>query len=290
MKNVFLLVVTVFAAFACTTVKDSEDYRQLAARTASLEEQIRDREKEVEEVTASIGKIDSNLMKISEHVEIMDGVKLREMVKKPGEIDLMITEIGDYVKQNNEMIATLEKKVSESKTINSGLKTMIAMKNTQVEEKEKQIQELLSTIEKMQQDFHGQLASRDSTIARVRNEINQTQVQLEHTQEDVRIKEEELNTGFVTFGSKQELAQKGVIQSGGKVILSNQLEAEDFTPVDIKSTNEVKIGVTKRQKLVTSHPTDSYYFIKTDGSTYLKIVEQEKFWSVSKYLVVLTEN
>ncbi|MDJ1496479.1 hypothetical protein QNI19_26320 [Cytophagaceae bacterium DM2B3-1] len=290
MKNVFLLVVTVFAAFACTTVKDSEDYRQLAARTASLEEQIRDREKEVEEVTASIGKIDSNLMKISEHVEIMDGVKLREMVKKPGEIDLMITEIGDYVKQNNEMIATLEKKVNESKTINSGLKTMIAMKNTQVEEKEKQIQELLSTIEKMQSEFHGQLAQRDSTIARVRNEINQTQVQLEHTQEDVRIKEEELNTGFVTFGSKQELAQKGVIQSGGKVILSNQLEADDFTPVDIKSTNEVKIGVTKRQKLVTSHPTDSYYFIKTDGSTYLKIVEQEKFWSVSKYLVVLTEN
>jgi hypothetical protein len=40
----------------------------------------------------------------------MDGIKLSELVKNRGEIDLMITEIGDFVKENNELVADLEKK------------------------------------------------------------------------------------------------------------------------------------------------------------------------------------
>ncbi len=290
MKNVYLAGLVLAISYACTTAKDSDDYRKLATEKAGLEEQIRIREKEVEDITASIGKIDSNLMKISEHVEVMDGIKLRELVKKPGEIDLMITEIGDYVQQNNQMIANLEQKVRESTTINSSLKNMIAMKNQQVEDKEKQIRDLLLSIERMQQDFSTAIGQRDSTIAKVRNEINKTQSELATTQADVKEKEEVLNTGFVTFGTKQELAQKGVLQSGSKIILTNQLNENDFEVVNIQSVEEVNLGVTKRQKVVTSHPTDSYYFVKTDGRSYLKIVDRQKFWSISKYLVVVIDN
>lgn len=290
MKNVYLLAILLTGTVACTTIKDSDDYRKLATEKNNLEEQIRLRDKEIEEVTGSISKIDSNLMKISEHVEVMDGVKLRELIKKPGEIDLMISEIGDYVEQNNQMITNLEKKVQESTTINSNLKSLIAMKNQQVEEKEKQIQDLLASIERMQKDFDVELGKRDTLIAKVRNQITETETVLANTKEKVKEKEEELNTAFVTFGTKQELAQKGVLQSGSKVVLNNQLEENDFSPVNIQNTEEVNLGVTKRQKVVTSHPTDSYYFVKTDGRSYLKIVDRQKFWSVSKYLVVMIDN
>jgi len=290
MKKIYVLTFVVLLPMACTTVKDSDDYRKLATEKAALEEQIRIREKEVEEVTASISKIDSNLMRISEHVEVMDGVKLRELVKRPGEIDLMITEIGDYVQDNNRMVAQLEKRVKESTTINTSLKGMIALKNQQVEEKEKQIHELLLAIEKMQQEFNVAIGRRDSTIAKVRKEINKTQSELANTKETVQAKDQELNTGFVTFGTKQELAQKGVIHAGTKLILHSQLEDNDFDPVNIQSIEEVNLGITKRQKVVTSHPTDSYYFVKTDGRSYLKIVDRQKFWSISKYLVVVIDN
>jgi chromosome segregation ATPase len=290
MKKVYLLAILLTGTFACTTIKDSDDYRKLATEKNNLEEQIRLRDKEIEEVTGSISKIDSNLMKISEHVEVMDGVKLRELIKKPGEIDLMISEIGDYVEQNNQMITNLEKKVQESTTINSNLKSLIAMKNQQVEEKEKQIQDLLASIERMQKDFDVELGKRDTLIAKVRNQITETETVLANTKEKVKEKEEELNTAFVTFGTKQELSQKGVLQSGSKVVLNNQLEENDFSPVNIQNTEEVNLGVTKRQKVVTSHPTDSYYFVKTDGRSYLKIVDRQKFWSVSKYLVVMIDN
>ena len=275
-------------SFACTAAKDSDDYRKIATEKATLEEQIRLREQEIEEITGSIGKIDSNLMEISKHVEVMDGVKLRELIKKPGEIDLMITEIGDYVKENNEMVAKLDKKVRESTTVNESLKKMIEMKNQQVVDKETQIGDLLVSIEKMQGEFKGAISQRDSVISNVRKEMNQTKTELTTTQETVKAQENTLNTVFVTFGTKQELAQKGVIQ-GSKMTLSNQLEDDDFKAVGMQGFEEVDMGITKRQKVVTSHPTDSYYFVKTDGRTFLKIVDGKKFWSVSKYLVVVID-
>ncbi len=284
------VVVIACVSASCTTVKDSDDYRKLATEKATLEEQIRIREKEIEDITGSLTRIDSNLMKISENVEVMDGVKLRELVKKPGEIDLMITEIGDYVQQNNVMIADLEKKVRESKTINTSLKSMISLKNQQVDEKEKQIQELLASIEALHKDFKVAVADRDSVIANVRRQMSDTKTQLVSTQATVKAKEEELNTGYITFGTKQELAQKGVIQSGSKVVLSTQLENSDFKPVNIQTIEELDLGVTKRQKMATSHPTDTYYFVKTDGRTLLKIVDKPKFWSISRYMVVVIDN
>lgn len=283
-----LFCATIVLSFACTAARDSEDYRQIATEKATLEEQIRLREQEIEEITGSIGKIDSNLMEISRHVEVMDGVKLRELIKKPGEIDLMITEIGDYVKQNNEMVAKLDKKVRESKTVNESLKRMIEMKNQQVLDKEAQIRDLLVSIEKMQGEFKGAISQRDSVISNVRREMSQTKTELTTTQETVKAQENTLNTVFVTFGTKQELAQKGVIQ-GSKLTLSNQLEEADFKAVGMQDLEEVDMGITKRQKVVTSHPTDSYYFVKTDGRTFLKIVDGKKFWSVSKYLVVVID-
>ena len=176
-------------SFACTAAKDSDDYRKIATEKATLEEQIRLREQEIEEITGSIGKIDSNLMEISKHVEVMDGVKLRELIKKPGEIDLMITEIGDYVKENNEMVAKLDKKVRESTTVNESLKKMIEMKNQQVVDKETQIRDLLVSIEKMQGDFKGAISQRDSVISNVRKEMNQTKTELTTTQETVKAQE-----------------------------------------------------------------------------------------------------
>jgi hypothetical protein len=72
----------------------------------------------------------------------------------------------------------------------------------------------------------------------------------------------------------------------GKIVLSNKFEDNDFQAVNIREIGEIDMGVTKRQKALTQHPVDSYYFVKTDGRTFLKIVDYQKFWSISKYLVV----
>jgi hypothetical protein len=56
MNKILLLFATLTALAACSTVKDSDDYRKLAAEKASLEEQIRARDEEIDEITASMNR------------------------------------------------------------------------------------------------------------------------------------------------------------------------------------------------------------------------------------------
>ncbi len=92
-----------------------------------------------------MNKVDSNLMAISQYVEVMDGIKLSELVKQRGEVDLMISEIGDYVK-NNQIVEELEKKVEESSSVNEGLKKLVSQQKREVARKEEQITVLLEQI------------------------------------------------------------------------------------------------------------------------------------------------
>lgn len=294
-KISYLLGLLLLLAVACTTVKDSDDYRKLAAEKASLEEQIRARDREIEEITSSMNKVDSNLMAISEYVEVMDGIKLSELVKQRGEVDLMISEIGDYVKENNEIVQELEKKVQESTNMNEGLRRLVDQQKREVGRKEEQITQLLQRIAALEEELKNTVNAKDAEIMSKNAELTLKNMELNTQQKKIEEKETTLNTGYVSFGNKQELSGKGVIQSEGglglsKVILSNKFDNSDFQAVNIKEVAEIDIGVTKKQKALTQHPVDSYYFVKTDGRTYLKIVDYQKFWSISKYLVVLIDN
>ncbi|HEX8532039.1 MAG TPA: hypothetical protein VF646_18520, partial [Cytophagales bacterium] len=120
------------------------------------------------------------------------------------------------------------------------------------------------------------------------------EIEIKDSKKQIEEKENTLNTGFVTYGNKKDLSDKGVIQSDGtmgfgKIVLSNKFEDNDFQAVNIREIGEIDMGVTKRQKALTQHPVDSYYFVKTDGRTFLKIVDYQKFWSISKYLVVVVD-
>jgi len=289
-----ILIAAFFAFFGCTTVKDSDDYRKLAAEKASLEEQIRARDQEIDEITASMNRVDSNLVAISEYVEVMDGIKLSELVKNKGEIDLMIHEIGDFVKENNELVANLEKKVQESSNLNVGLKRLIDQQKREVLEKENQISVLMKQVEDLKNELRTTISAKDAEIETKEVELSMKDREIKDSQRKIEEKENTLNTGFVTYGNKKDLGDKGVIQSDGalglgKIVLSNRFDDSDFQAVNIKEISEIDMGVTKRQKALTQHPVDSYYFVKTDGRTYLKIIDYQKFWSISKYLVVVVD-
>jgi hypothetical protein len=57
------------------------------------------RDQEIDEIMSSMNQVDSNLQVISGYVEVMDGIKLSQLVKNRGEIDLMISEIGDFIRR-----------------------------------------------------------------------------------------------------------------------------------------------------------------------------------------------
>jgi len=132
-----------------------------------------------------------------------------------------------------------------------------------------------------------QLASTNSSLATL-IEMYRDKSQLADMQRT------EINTAFYAIGTAKELKDKGVLTKEGGVaglggvnkLNTAGLPKEYFTEVDITGTPEITLGAEKA-KLSTSHPEGSYRF--EDGAAKLVITDPEKFWSISKYLVVVVD-
>lgn len=67
---------------------------------------------------------------------------------------------------------------------------------------------------------------------------------------------------------------------------SDDFNKDYFTQIDIRTDKEIKL-YSKSAKLLTNHPEGSYSLVKdAKGQYILKITNPNKFWSVSRYLVI----
>jgi len=96
-----------------------------------------------------------------------------------------------------------------------------------------------------------------------------------------------LNTVYVAVGTKRELIKSGVLEKGGFLKsggVNDDLDRLAFTPYDLRKIEDLDLGSDK-VKIVTDHHSE-YYKIENDK---LLIEDAKLFWSISKYLIVVTD-
>ena len=111
-------------------------------------------------------------------------------------------------------------------------------------------------------------------------------LQTENTQKTQTIdtQEKQLNTAWYVFGTKRELKEHGILQSGD--VLRGSFDKGYFTKIDIRIDREIKL-YTKSARVLTNHPSGSYNLSKdTNGQYVIRITDPVTFWSTSKYLVI----
>jgi hypothetical protein len=105
-----------------------------------------------------------------------------------------------------------------------------------------------------------------------------------------------MHTVYYVVGTKKELKKNGVVTNEGgfagigrTASMKENFNAACFTNGDM--TQVRVIALNKRfDKLVTSHPSDSYVVTNNKKSDSLIIKDAASFWSTSKYLVVVVRN
>jgi hypothetical protein len=274
---------------ACQDPKDSEEYRSLVSAHASLQDSMHRMEQEVNDITLSMNQIEKNLVKLRRDEMQIEDIRDESGPKRPqgDRIFLILAEMDAYMEENKTLIGKLDKQLAKSRHANEGLRRLVALQKQAILEKEAQIQELTQSMAKMKEEFTTTVAAKDAIIT-------EQEARLTDQQKTIHEKQTTLNTGYILYGDRQHLFDKGVLQSEGGLLgknvkLTSKLDQGLFSPIDIKKVQEINIGVTRKQKALTIHPADSFYFVKTDGQTYLKITDPDRFWSVSKYLVVVIE-
>ena len=199
--------------------------------------------------------------------------------------------INNLLQANKELIASQKKKLSYSSYKMKEMKQMLDQMTQQLNEKDVEIAGMKSELEKL----HIDISSLNENLAAVQQKADQQAKMLEEKSNTIDQQTSELNTGYYVFGTAKELVENGIIEKeGGFLGIGRSLNfRKDFNPdlftkVDIRELNEISLNA-KKAKMITNHPVDSYEFVGEDTVDKLVIKDPQKFWSTSKYLVVVVD-
>jgi len=293
MKRLIFVGLAVFA-FACGSVENSKEYKELQSKYDSILAVSSGKSGENAELTKMIEEIESNLDSVAKDQMVVGELNKEGYSNQKEKIDAMIAGINSYMEQNKAKMEALEKKAKKAGKANSGLQKLIASLKKQITEKEGQIVEMQSTIQGLEVkvgELNQTVATKDQDIATKNDELTKKENELVERQKTIESKETELTTGYYTFGTRKELADQGVIKREGNFLakiykISEKLDNSKFKKINIKSLSEIKLGLVKKKKVISAHPETSYYFTTSGDEVFLKISDYTKFWSLSKYLVV----
>lgn len=203
---------------------------------------------------------------------------------KRAKIQESINVIQALMDENKAKIDALNKKIKDSKSKNKQLEELIANLTQQLEEKDKEINSLKEQLATLNIQVEKLTASYDSLNAK--NNENVTTIENQ---------ENEMNTVYYCMGTFKELTENKVLDKGGVFSaksgskLSADVNLDYFTKTDIRKITEIAIGA-KKATLKTSHPSGSYTLVTENKKvTKLVINDGKKFWSNSKYCVIMLE-
>lgn len=191
--------------------------------------------------------------------------------------------IKDAMARNKELINKLRQQLRESTIKGNALKTTIENMMKQIEEKDKKIQALIEELDA--KDIH--ISRLDEEVANLNTNVSNLTEETNQKTQTINTQDKQLNTAWFVFGTKSELKQQHILEDG-KVLQAN-FNQNYFTKIDIRVDKEIKL-YSRSAKMMTSHPAGSYTLDRDANKQYiLRISDPQKFWSTSKYLVILVK-
>jgi DNA repair exonuclease SbcCD ATPase subunit len=255
--------------------KSETELIELRNKVAQLELESDQKDSVLNEAISFYNEIQSNLAKINiKEDEIRVRSNNPELTQEDQEWILQeIQNINFLRKQNAQNVGVLKKRIADKDLKISELENMTDRLVMQIRARDEQIASLQRT-----------LADLDMEYSELFDEY-QEQVELAL---DVM---KEMNTVYYAYGTLDELtANKVLVREGGFIGIGKKTNiAEDLNQEYFQSMNKTKVKeiniIGEKPEMVTDHPISSY---KWNG-TKLIILDAEKFWRISNYLVVTVD-
>jgi predicted RNase H-like nuclease (RuvC/YqgF family) len=286
MKNYFkvCLGAAIFLS-ACNT--DNTDYKKFVYRVDSLNIAISARDSTINDFISSFNDIEKNLDSVSLKQGVIatsiskKGTEMKENIKE--RINQQIAGINDLMEQNRNKIEELKKNLNRNSYKISQFKKMIAELNDQIVKKDQEL-EALNT----------QLNTVNAQVAELKTSMDTLTSKNSSQSQTIADQTASMHTAYYLIGKSKDLESMKVIDKKGGLLgigktpkLNSDFNKDIFKKIDYTQVMTIPIN-SKKATIITAHPSDSYSLEKeNDQYTNLKIIQPEKFWSASKYLVVV---
>ncbi|WP_020533502.1 hypothetical protein [Flexithrix dorotheae] len=296
MKRIVLISLILFSLFSCKNKELEQEIASLKEINKELTNSNFEQDSAITNFMESFNEISQNLAEIRQKETSIE----LSSENKSGDVKALINEdlqiINDLMAQNRAKIEELDKQLKGSYYTNSKLKkAMEKLKEdfmAQIEAKDGEITVLKADLEKMNFTIE-ELNSNITSLSEVSSQKDEI---ISEKEGIITEQTEKLHTAFYALGNTKELVEKEIVAKEGGFIgigkslnLNSNINEAQFNKIDITETLDIPLE-GKKAELITSHPEGSY---KIEGSdkkvSKLVILDPEKFWNSSKYLVVMVD-
>lgn len=273
------LLFSILLITSCKTDPDTDpQYQQYVKDTEKAEQEVARRDSTINDLFGTLNRISENLRTIRAK---------QGQLKQPGrgmeqEADVERTIMAD--------LQSIDSLIEENRKLMDRLRTNAELSTNGLSELQRTIGDMERTIAEKDQEIEmtkEELASTNASMATL------IQMYRDQTQR-AEMQTEALNTAYYAVGTMRELRANGVLTREGGVAGIGGVSKLDmkglpknyFKQIDVLKDLEIPV-VARKASLVTPHPEGSYTF--KNGAESLVITDPEKFWSISKYLVIVVD-
>lgn len=224
-----------------------------------------------------------NQIKEMEHI-LSNPASLEEMPSRKEQIQNDMILIQQALQQRRERLAELENKLKKSNSENATLlKTIENLKN-QIKQQEMEMSDIRAQLEQA----NIQIEFLDNKIESLNNEVADISVQREEARKEATKLNDELNICYYVVGNKKELQDNNIMKSGflrKTKIMPEDYDKSYFIQADKRTLSTIPLH-SKKAEIMTNQPAGSYQIVEISGQKVLKILDLDKFWEFSPFLVI----
>jgi hypothetical protein len=289
MKNVLFILILLSTVFVSCNEKEKKEITRLNRENQLLKVESQAKDSSINNILSALNEIESNLSVIREKeagisIKTTGNEELSPAAKDRINEDINL--ISELIAKNKKQISWLQVQLKNSNVKIAEFDKMVEQLNIQITEKDTQIAGL-----------NEELSKRDLDIVHLSASIDTLKTDKTNLIAKVDDQTNAINTGFYITGTKKELLAGNIIKKeGGFVGINATTKLKDFDEskfqkIDIRSFEAINVSnvTSKKVQLVTNHPSNSYKLAtNAEGKVEkIEITNPDKFWSRSKYLVVM---
>lgn len=294
-KNWILLLslLIILVVFAVLFEMADSDKKEWIDRSAALEEELMVRDSTYDQVIDILYAVEEQIDNIKYREKLVsmtseDGLtenKKRGLVSDMRSIDSLIVTTNETV---GRLLAQLDNAQMDLKSF----KNRVYHLSKELEERKAEYEVLRNDLKSKDME----IAKMTFTVQNLEDKVLDHERMIDNQLTEIAIREEKLNTAFLTIDSKKSLIENGVVVKEGGFLwfgknlsLRDDAPAEKFSMIDIRNTSRLIVDA-KDVELITDHPSDSYQIIREgDLIKHIDITDPGNFWRISKYLVLAVE-
>lgn len=279
------------SSFSCTNKENAEKLAQQEAVNAATREELAQAVNQRDELLSLVTEINNDIARIRDVEGVMaQSVYMQgDMPTQQEQLKADLASIQRTLQERREKLAQLEDQLRRSNLNNSNLTATINSLREQIDAKDAEIKRLndqLSAAIGKIGTLTNQVDSLNTTVATA----NDARYEAEQVSENLA---NELNTCYYAVGSKKELKENKIIETGflrKTKIMRGDFDKDFFTEADKRTLTRLPLHTKKEPKILTNQPVGSYTLAKENDQYVLTITNPADFWSLSNYLVVEVNN